>query len=302
MSPSAERRKRLHDIVHGQRQDLVERFSANGSRVDSDGTPLVVSPEARLSLEAVDDRVTLMIRSPDGERRAVAWEIEQPLLARFATATPPDDVAERAHIARDEVASFCEEMVSAGVLVVGRGLDLPHLPRPSTDAGASRLDDPNANRRLERLDLRDSTCARHDPRSSDHEDPPTAPRADPADLGTRAHRWGSRARGVHLVDPVGNRLRDRRRAGGDPARVRADDRHRHSGGGAAEGRARPRRRRRGHPDPEDRRRLRGGRRHRRRDPSRKARVTTPKRHTRGRRPAGSGSRGIERPTAPRSGR
>ena len=121
MSPSAERRKRLHDIVHAQRQDLVERFSANGSRVDSDGTPLVVSPEARLSLEAVDDRVTLMIRSPDGERRAVAWEIEQPLLARFATATPPDDVAERAHIARDEVASFCEEMVSAGVLVADEG-------------------------------------------------------------------------------------------------------------------------------------------------------------------------------------
>jgi flavin-dependent halogenase len=111
------RRKAVLNLIHDLDQDIVERFSGNGHQEVSANTHLVVSPQARLSLEAIDDAVTLVIRSPGGQRRALSWDIEQPLLAEFAGATQLAEVVERTRISRDEVESFCGEMVSAGVLV-----------------------------------------------------------------------------------------------------------------------------------------------------------------------------------------
>lgn len=117
LAESIGRRKAVLNLIHDHEQDVVERFSSNGRDAISTDTQLVVSSQARLSLEAIDDAVTLVIRSPGGERRALAWGVEQPLFAELAAATPLAEVVERAEVSQDEVVSFCEEMVSAGVLI-----------------------------------------------------------------------------------------------------------------------------------------------------------------------------------------
>ncbi len=112
-----ELRKRFLDMMRNEDQGVVERFGGNGHESLSPDTSLVVSPKARLSLEAIDDVVTLVIRSPEGERRAIAWTGEDQVVAAFAEATPPRAVIERAELADGDAAAFCEEMAAAGVLV-----------------------------------------------------------------------------------------------------------------------------------------------------------------------------------------
>jgi flavin-dependent dehydrogenase len=95
----------------------VSRFSGNGHEAPSADEELVVSQRARLSLEAIDDVVTMVVRAPRGERRAVAWNGEQSMIGAFARAVSPRTLARELGIAEDEVASFCSEMAAAGVLV-----------------------------------------------------------------------------------------------------------------------------------------------------------------------------------------
>jgi halogenation protein CepH len=117
LATSTELRKGVLNMLRGQDVGVVPRFSrGDQTGVSADGR-LVVSSQARLSLEAIDDVVTMVIRSPGGERRAVGWDTEHGLLAEFAGATQLDDVIERTQIAEDDVVSFCGEMVSAGVFV-----------------------------------------------------------------------------------------------------------------------------------------------------------------------------------------
>jgi Tryptophan halogenase len=95
----------------------LSRFSGNGHEAPPADGDLVLSDRARLSLEAIDDVVTLVVRAPRGERRAVAWNGEQSMIAAFARATSPRALAQQTGIAEDDVASFCSELAAAGVLV-----------------------------------------------------------------------------------------------------------------------------------------------------------------------------------------
>jgi flavin-dependent dehydrogenase len=117
LSKSVEHRKGVFNLLRNADMELVERFSGNGHGALDAGAELVISPSARLSLEAIDDVVRFVVKAPNGERRAVAWVGEKELVAAFAEATPPAALAERSSLGPDEVASFCEEMVAAGVLV-----------------------------------------------------------------------------------------------------------------------------------------------------------------------------------------
>ena len=110
-------RKRLLTKMRNDDQSLVERFAGNGNGTVSSDTPLAFSPQARISLEAIEDVVTLVIKASSGERRALSWDTEQPLVAAFAEAMQPGVVAERTQLAPDRVEAFCEEMLAAGVLV-----------------------------------------------------------------------------------------------------------------------------------------------------------------------------------------
>lgn len=112
-----ELRKGLLNMMRSADQGLVERMSGNGHETLSPDTRLVVSPRARLSLEAIDNVVTLVIKAPNGERRAVAWDGEERIIAAFAEATRPQTVAEASGLAADQVTAFCEELAGAGVLV-----------------------------------------------------------------------------------------------------------------------------------------------------------------------------------------
>ncbi len=112
-----ELRKRVLNMMRNEDQGVVERFSGNGHEAPSPDTDLVVSPKARLSLEAIDNVVTLVIKAPSGERRAIAWDGEEQVVAAFAEAARPGAVAEASELAEDHVTTFCEEMTAAGVLV-----------------------------------------------------------------------------------------------------------------------------------------------------------------------------------------
>ena len=112
-----ELRKRVLNMMRTQDEGVVERFSENGHGGVQPDAHLVVSPEARLSLEAIDDHVVLVVRSPGGERRAVTWSEERELVAAFAQATQPGALAGRSELTDERVAAFCEEMLAAGVLV-----------------------------------------------------------------------------------------------------------------------------------------------------------------------------------------
>lgn len=111
-----ELRQRVLDKLRHDGTGVVERFSGHAHDTVSPDTPLMVSPKARLSLEAIDDVVQLVIRAPHGERRAIAWTGEEALVSIFAEPTRPRAAAARTTLARDRIAAFCAEMVSAGVL------------------------------------------------------------------------------------------------------------------------------------------------------------------------------------------
>jgi flavin-dependent dehydrogenase len=104
--------------MRDEAQAVGERFAIAGIGASpSLGEHLTVSPKARLSLEAIDDVVTLVIRAPNGERRAVDWEEETDILAAFADAKPPSAVVAGNGLSEDRVLGFCAEMVGAGVFV-----------------------------------------------------------------------------------------------------------------------------------------------------------------------------------------
>jgi hypothetical protein len=105
-------------MMRDETQAVRERFSnAGGESSLSPDENLTLSPKARLSLEAIDDRVTLVVRAPNGERRAMNWQAETDIIAAFAEATPPSAVVDGDGLSPDRVEGFCSEMVGAGVLV-----------------------------------------------------------------------------------------------------------------------------------------------------------------------------------------
>lgn len=112
-----ELRKRVLSLLRSEDRTVVPHFSGNGHQTVPSDAHVVVSPEARLSLEAIDDVVTLVVRAPSGERRAIAWDGERQLVAAFANATQLSSVVELTGLAHEHVLSFCEEMFSAGVFV-----------------------------------------------------------------------------------------------------------------------------------------------------------------------------------------
>jgi halogenation protein CepH len=113
----AELRKGFLNLIRSADEGVVERFSANGHQVPPPDSSLVVSAKTRISLEAIDDVVTLVIKAPNGERRAIAWGGEDRVVAAFAEPTPPDTVANASDLPNDRVLAFCREMTEAGVLV-----------------------------------------------------------------------------------------------------------------------------------------------------------------------------------------
>jgi flavin-dependent dehydrogenase len=117
----SELRKQVLRLLEDDDQNVVTHFSGNGNdREPSPDVEVVVSTEARFSLEAIDDVVTLVAQATSGERRAIAWDVERRLLSEFAEAAQPRSVAERTGIADEDIARFCREMFAAGVLVPSR--------------------------------------------------------------------------------------------------------------------------------------------------------------------------------------
>jgi hypothetical protein len=110
-------RRRALSLLAGQQEQLVERFSGNGREPLAPDAAMVVSPSARVSLEAIDDVVRLVLRAPNGERRQIAWGAEQEIVAAFAEARASRDLPEGAELTAEDAAAFCEELAAAGVLV-----------------------------------------------------------------------------------------------------------------------------------------------------------------------------------------
>ena len=111
-------RKVVLRFFENEEQGILTRFPDNGhgEPVSLDGQ-LVVSADARFSLEAIDDVVTLVVQIPSGERRAISWDLERQLLSEFAQPRRPRAVAERTGVGEEVMAAFCQEMTGAGVLV-----------------------------------------------------------------------------------------------------------------------------------------------------------------------------------------
>jgi halogenation protein CepH len=116
MGTSAEIRKAVL-MVRDEAQEAGRRFTKLGNDEPAPDVPLTVSTKARLSLEAIDDVVTLVIRAPNGERRAVDWEAEVDLVAAFADATQPRSLVAADGSNGGEAHRFIVEMAQAGVLV-----------------------------------------------------------------------------------------------------------------------------------------------------------------------------------------
>jgi hypothetical protein len=112
-------RKRIMDAFKGQQEErqVVSRLSGRDGVTLAPDTRLVVSDQTRLSLEALDHRVTLVLRSPSGERRAVSWDREHALVAAFARATRLSAVAQSPELRGQDLSAFCQELAAAGVLV-----------------------------------------------------------------------------------------------------------------------------------------------------------------------------------------
>jgi flavin-dependent dehydrogenase len=110
-------RKGMLNMMYTYDQTTLERFSGNGQKASITDAELAMSPRARLSLEAIDDAVTLVIKAPNGQRRAIAWDVETPIVAAFDKPKRPEDVAASTGLDADRVAAFCEELAGAGVLV-----------------------------------------------------------------------------------------------------------------------------------------------------------------------------------------
>lgn len=117
MAMPAEMRKAVLK-VRDESLGVTKRFSeAVTDGAASSDVPLTLSPRTRLSLEAIDDVVTLVVRAPNGERRAVDWRIETDVVAAFAEARRLGSVIGQNGFPRNQVAGFCNELIGAGVLV-----------------------------------------------------------------------------------------------------------------------------------------------------------------------------------------
>jgi flavin-dependent dehydrogenase len=112
-------RKRVMDIFKNRQEEhaVGPRFSVERpARVRPDAR-LALAEGARLSLEALNQKVNLIVRAPSGERRWVSWDTEFPLIAALAEAPLVSAMAETAGLPQEEVSRFCGELVAAGVLV-----------------------------------------------------------------------------------------------------------------------------------------------------------------------------------------
>jgi len=108
-------RRRALSLLQHQREQLVDRLT--GELGEEGDRPLVFSSQARVSLEAIDDIVQLIIRAPNGQRRAVAWGREHEVVAAFAQPRTPAE----SPLLHDGVGTaFYEELIAAGVLEVAR--------------------------------------------------------------------------------------------------------------------------------------------------------------------------------------
>jgi flavin-dependent dehydrogenase len=107
-------RKRILGVVRSDEGALVERFTPRGATIaplDS-GTHLTLAPGARLSLEIVDNVVTMVAHAPGGERRVIRDDEREVIAAGIRGAS-----GSQAGPAGDGILS---ELVDAGVLVPAR--------------------------------------------------------------------------------------------------------------------------------------------------------------------------------------
>jgi len=119
------------DVPADVRQRLIDAFTGRhqgSSRVVPGPVPLpaltsnptlVVAPKTRCDLEANDDEVRLVVRSPTGYSRTVGWSHEHALLTMFADPTALSEAAARAGLLESDVQAFCAEMCAAGILAPG---------------------------------------------------------------------------------------------------------------------------------------------------------------------------------------
>lgn len=112
-----EKRKSVLEALRRQDDTIVSRLTSQdmGARPGSDGQ-FVISPQARFSLEVIDNLVTMVVRAPNGEQRALSTE-EQEAIAAIAEGFPMQGVAERVDIDQAKLEGLCVEMRGAGVFV-----------------------------------------------------------------------------------------------------------------------------------------------------------------------------------------
>ena len=105
----------------GGRQVLVDTLEPQPD-VDppGEGAPLGLSPDVRLSLEVVDDRVAMVLTTSRGDRRVLTAS-EQDLLRSVAAAPTLDELNAIATGDGNGLAGYVSELVGAGVLVGATG-------------------------------------------------------------------------------------------------------------------------------------------------------------------------------------
>jgi flavin-dependent dehydrogenase len=108
------KRKAVLETLRSDEAEYVERLTGDADlRLDE---PLVFSPRARLSLEAQEDIVAMVLRAPSGERRVLRREEEQ-AISSFAEPCVPGTKRSRGGLVGERFEEFCRELAGARVLI-----------------------------------------------------------------------------------------------------------------------------------------------------------------------------------------
>jgi hypothetical protein len=103
-------RKRVLEVVRSDQGSYVERFNVGAAALEplGAGARLALAPRARLSLEIVDDVVTMVAHAPGGERRVIRDGERDAIAARLGPGSPSS--------AGSDGDAVLGELVQAGVL------------------------------------------------------------------------------------------------------------------------------------------------------------------------------------------
>ncbi len=112
-----ELRQQVLSLLGQEGPSLDDTPTDQRDRIELPESEVIVSSSSHLGLEAIDDIVNLVVETPNGERHGIDWDVQRRLIAEFSEARSMEQVAERTRITDAEIASFCKEMLAAGVLV-----------------------------------------------------------------------------------------------------------------------------------------------------------------------------------------